>query len=182
MTPLANGPERFGRVTRALHWLMALGVISMLGFGTYLARMEVSLSNLWLFGLHKTVGIALLGLVLLRLVWHRASPPPGPISDGVAWHHEVAVWTHRCLYLLLVLIPLSGWIAASATGLDVMVFGRWTLPPIAPVSERWEAAFFAVHAALTKLVAALVLLHIAGAMRRRDGTLGRMVRGVGPRA
>ena len=80
---------------------------------------------------------------------------------------------------MMLAIPLSGWIASSATGLDVMILDRWVVPPIAPVSEAWEKSFFAVHRLLTKALMALILLHVAGALKRAwagDGTLRRMTR------
>ncbi len=84
------------------------------------------------------------------------------------------------IYALLIVIPLSGWAASSASGLDVMLFDRWVIPPIAPVSEAWENAGWAVHGIATKLLIGLLLLHVAGALKREmegDGTLTRMIRG-----
>jgi cytochrome b561 len=177
---LRNGPDSFGAVTRTLHWLMAAGVLVMLGFGTYVARMEVGLSNLWLFGLHKSVGLTLLALLLARLVWHRLSPPPPPLAGPPPWQMRLARATHGGFYALLLLVPLSGWVGSAATGLDVVLFGHWALPPVAPASEALEGAAFGVHRVLTKLLAALVLLHVAGAAKRAlsgDGTLRRMISG-----
>jgi len=177
MAGLKNSARSFGIATRTIHWTMALGVIGALVLGTYIARMKVDLSNIWLFGLHKSVGLTLLVLLVLRVLWHRLSPPPPPLEDGVRWHGALARWTHRGLYALLILVPLTGWIASAASGLDVVLYGRWTLPRIAPVSEAWQNAFFAAHGILTKVLMALVLLHVLGALRRRDGTVRRMVRG-----
>ena len=174
---IANRADRFGLLTRAIHWITAVLVLFMLGFGTYIARMEVNLSNYRLFGWHKTVGIAVLVLVVLRILWHRASPPPDPMATVPAWQTRLARGAHLALYLLLVVVPLTGWIASAATGIDVVIFDRWTLPRIAPVSEGWEKVFFAAHGILTKILAALILLHIAGAFHRSDGTLRRMIRG-----
>lgn len=171
-----NDAQGFGWVTRTIHWVMAIGIIGALGVGSYIVRMEVNLSNLWLFGAHKTVGMVLLALILVRLIWHRLSPPPEPLpAEG--WKTSAAHWAHRAFYVLLVLVPLTGWIGSSATGIDTVIFNRITVPAIAPASEAWETAAFAVHSALTKLLAALIILHIAGALSRRDGTLRRMVRG-----
>lgn len=172
----ANTTESFGWITRTIHWVMAIGVIGALIFGSYIARMDVNLSNLWMFGAHKTVGIVLLTLIVLRILWHRISPPPEPLPSTPA-KTRAARWAHRTFYVLLVLVPLSGWIGSSATGIDTVIFNRWTVPAIAPVSEAWETAGFAAHFWLTKLLGALVLLHIAGAIVRRDGTLRRMIRG-----
>lgn len=172
-----NTPDSFGMVSRLLHWVMAIGVLGMLGLGTALVRMQPSLANLWLFGLHKSLGMTLLVLVLLRLIWHRYSPPPAPLGTPTDLKVRAARTAHGLLYICLVAVPLSGWIASSATGIDVVLFGRWTLPQIAPVSEGWEAAGFAVHGLLTKALLGLVLLHVLGAVLRgvaRDGTLQRM--------
>lgn len=167
-------------MSRALHWLMAAGVLVMLALGSYLVRMEPGLANLWLYGLHKTIGTGLLALIILRLIWHRISPPPMPLGPTTAWETRLAKTAHSLLYALLLIIPLSGWSASSATGIDVLIFDRWTLPPLAPVSEAWEKAGFAVHGIATKALMAVLILHIAGALwraRAGDGTLRRMVRG-----
>lgn len=173
--------DGFGRVTRALHWIMAAGILCTFALGAYIARMQVGLGNLWLFGLHKTLGISLLCLALLRLAWHRRHPPPGPLPGPPRWQMALARGTHRGLYLLMLAVPLSGWAYASATGLDVLVFDRVTLPRIAPVSEEWEDGLHLLHRTLTWTLIALVALHVAGALKRgllaRDGTLRRMIAG-----
>lgn len=174
---IGNDPDRFGLLTRLIHWITALLVIGMLGFGTYIARMQVDMSNFHLFGWHKTIGIGLLALIVLRIVWHRLSPPPQPMATVPGWQRRLAKGAHMALYGLLLAVPLAGWIASAATGIDVVIFGTLTLPRIAPVSQAWETGFFAAHGALTKLLAAVVLLHIAGALHRSDGTLRRMVSG-----
>lgn len=74
-------------------------------------------------------------------------------------------------------MPLSGWVASSATGLDVIIFEQITLPAIAPLSEVWENAGFALHRATAYLLMAVLALHIMGALIRRDGTLARMIWG-----
>jgi cytochrome b561 len=171
---LANTAARFGLVSRLLHWVMAAGVLVMLALGTYIARMEVSLGNLWLFGLHKSIGATLLVLAALRIGWHFWTPPSAPLGPE-KWKSRLAVAVHRGVYVLLVMVPVLGWAASAATGLDVTIFGRWRLPAIAPVSETWEAALFFLHRTMARVLLALILLHVTGALMRRDGTLGRMV-------
>ena len=172
-----NSQISFGWVTRLIHWVMALGVLAMLPLGTYIEQMEVGYSNLWLIALHKSVGVALLALLVLRIVWHLVSPPPPPLPADAVWKDRAARLVHSGFYVLLVIVPLSGWIGSGATGLDVVVFESVTLPPLAPTSETWEEAAFGVHFVATKLLVLSVVLHIAGAVTRKDGTLGRMVRG-----
>lgn len=175
-----NGPATFGWVSRAIHWAMAVGVLGMLALGTYIDRMEVGLGNLWLYGLHKSVGMTLLVLVLVRIVWHRVSPPPAPIGGVAPWQMRLARGAHGGLYLLMLAVPLTGWVGSAATGLDVVWWG-WVVPRVAPVSEAWSEVAFALHGGLTKALVALVALHVAGALWRAlghgDGTLRRIVRG-----
>lgn len=172
---LSNTEDRFGLVTRALHWVMALGVIGMLGFGTYIANMTVNMSNFHLYAWHKSIGLTLLLLAFIRIVWHLRSRVPKSLP-APKWQEALARAVHFGLYLLLLAVPLTGWIASAATGIDVVFWGV-TLPSIAPVSEAWEEAFFVAHGVLTKLLLAAIVLHVAGAVKRRDGTLRRMVRG-----
>jgi len=175
-----NTPTRFGLVTRVLHWGMALAIIAMLVLGTRLEDMQPGLANLWLYSLHKSIGLILLALVPVRLIWHRISPPPAPQGTPGDWTIRLARTAHRVFYLLLLAIPLSGWVASSASGLDVMLFDRWVIPPIAPVSEAWENAGWAAHGLLTKLLMGVLALHVLGAVKRQidgDGTLTRMWRG-----
>ena len=176
-----NSEHSFGWVTRALHWVTAVLVLAALPLGVWISEMEISLTAIKYFGIHKTLGISVLCLIVLRAIWHRMNPPPAPLSHGVVWQDRLAVAVHRAFYVLLFAMPLSGWIASSATGIDTVIFNRWTLPRIAPVSEVWEAVGFAAHGLIGKVLILVVALHMGGALYRafvkRDGTLRRMVSG-----
>jgi cytochrome b561 len=176
---LRNGPDSFGLVTRAIHWGTMLLVIAQLALGMRIEDMAPGLSNLWLYGLHKTLGFAVLALVLARIGWHVASPPPHPLGpQGPAfWAARIVHWT---LYGLLIAIPLSGWAGSSATGIDVMIADRWTVPPLVTASEAGEAFWFTVHGILTKALLGLIVLHMLAALKHEmdgKGTLTRMLRG-----
>lgn len=173
----ANGPDRMGRVTRALHWTMAALILGQIGLGLTLPRLAPSLSNLWLYGLHKSLGMTLLVLALVRLAWHRISPPPAPLGDAAKARTRLARTVHGAIYAALVIVPLAGWVGASASGIDTVVWGVWTLPAIAPMTEAWQDRGLAVHAWATRALMALLALHLAGVLgrvRSGDGTLRRM--------
>ena len=177
---LRNDPTHFGLVSRLIHWTMAALIISLLILGTKLSHLQPGLANLWLYGLHKTLGLTAFALVLIRLIWHRISPPPAPIGLPNAWETRLAKFVHQLTYALLVLIPLAGCVYASATGIDIMFADRWVIPPIAPVSVAWENAGLLAHSILTKILMGVLTLHVAGALKRAisaDGTLARMVGG-----
>lgn len=176
---LKNGPGDFGLITRILHWGTMLLVISQLALGSRIADMAPGLANLWLYALHKTLGFAVLALVVLRIGWHLYSPPPHPLGpqNAAFWAARAAHWA---FYILLIAIPLSGWAGSSATGIDIMIADRWTVPPLVEASEASEALWFTVHGILTKTLFGLIVLHMLAALKREidgDGTLTRMIKG-----
>jgi cytochrome b561 len=176
---LRNGHDSFGVVTRVIHWGTVLLVIGQLALGNRIAEMQPGLSNLWLYGLHKTLGFAVLAMVVVRIAWHIASPPPHPIGarNAAFWAARAAHWA---FYVLLVAIPLTGWAGSSATGIDVMIADRWTVPPLVAASAEAETFWFRLHDILTKALFGLIVLHMLGALKREmdgDGTLTRMLRG-----
>ena len=177
---LVNTPRAYGIVTRSLHWITAALILAALPLGAYIADMEPALSTLWLYGAHKTLGASVLALALLRLGWHLVSPPP-PLPASAAPRADAAArLVHRSFYALLLLFPLAGWVGSSATGIDTVIFGRWTLPAIAPASPLIEEAAFAVHSGAAWTLAALVALHVAGALLRAlkgEPAFRRMIRG-----
>jgi len=178
-----NSGTGFGWVSRALHWTMALGILAMIGLGLTLISIKPSLSILWLYALHKSTGLTLLTLALMRIGWHRISAPPPPLDDGkgARWQVSLAVAVHRTLYALLLAVPLTGWIASAATGIDIIWWNTITLPRIAPVSETWETGFFLAHKVLTRALMVVLGLHLSGVIFRtfvkRDRTLRRMIGG-----
>lgn len=175
---LRNSADSFGAVSIALHWLIGLSILGMIVFGTQIANMKVGFSNLWLFALHKSLGLTLLALIVLRIAWHRISPPPPPIPSAHPVADRLARAVHRALYALMLAIPLAGWVASSASGIDTLWFGV-PVPAIAPPVGWLEDAGFAAHRWLAWALLALVALHVAGAVKRqvldRDGTLLRMI-------
>lgn len=176
---LRNGPAEFGLITRVLHWLMMLLIIGQLALGLRIADLEPGLANLWLYGLHKTIGFGILALVLVRIAWHLISPPPVPMGPRTAafWAARAAHWS---IYAIVIAIPLTGWAGSSATGIDVMIADRWIVPPLVEASEAGEAYWFRLHDILTKILIALITIHMLGAFKREmegDGTLTRMIRG-----
>lgn len=172
-----NGVATFGWPSRAIHWVSALLVLGALPFGLWLSGQEPSMALIRYYVWHKSVGLTILGLLILRVAWHLLSPPPHPLPSGAVWKDRLATAVHSLLYALLIAVPVSGWWASSATGIPTLLFGRYPIPAIAPASESLAELGFALHGALALTLAGLIALHIAGALTRRDGTLRRMIRG-----
>ena len=175
---LRNTPDSFGLVSRLIHWGMALLILSLIALGLRIAWMEPSLSNLWLYGLHKTMGLTALGLVLLRILWHVISPPPGPQATG--WMRLFIRAWHLTLYALMIATPIAGWAGSSASGLDTVFAETFVVPPIVAVNETSEFVWFILHEIFAKTLMGMVIVHMLAALKREmegDATLTRMLKG-----
>lgn len=150
-----------------------------LGLGLYAADLPVSLARLQWLSRHKSLGLMILALVLVRLAWrsmNRALAPPDSIPR---WQRGAAVTTHWLLYALLVLAPLAGWMHASAAGLSTNWFGLFQVPDLLPKQPELSEFLKAVHKGCVALLALLLLVHVGGALRHafvlRDGVMHRML-------
>lgn len=165
---------------RALHWLMALMLLTMLFVGAGMVA-SVSERHAWLLALHKPLGIAILALALLRLalrLWRR--PPPLPRELGAA-QRFAAHASHWLLYALMLAMPLIGWAMLSAGGYPIVLWGGLHLPPIVPHTPALYAALRNAHSLLAYVLFATVLMHVGAALFhlwvRRDGVFQAMARG-----
>lgn len=160
-----------------LHWAMAALVIGQFCWGWWMVGLPESPPGLQAdaFNLHKSFGLVILGLLVLRLAWRLAHAPPASTEpDG--WRRTAATWTHRLLYATLAWMTLSGYLGSSFTKYPIRFFGavlpRWT--------EPWpdgKALMSDLHLVGAWALGVLVALHIAAACWhgwRRDGTVARL--------
>lgn len=174
--PMSAG-ERYAPPAVLLHWLQAALVLWLLWLGWNMVELPKGAERSAAYGLHKSLGLVALGLVLLRLVVRRLSPPPAPLAGGR--EATLAVAAHRLLYLLLLALPVTGYLASAFTPYAMKFFGV-ELPRIVAPDEAMNAFFKRAHLVTGWALAALVALHVAAAVRhalRRDGTLARMLPG-----
>lgn len=172
-------PTHFSLPIRLLHWLMAAMILAMLFIGVGMVA-SVSQRHVWLVGIHKPLGMAVLLLALVRLVlrWRHGAPPlPATLPR---WQRQAAHASHGLLYLLMVLMPLVGWAMLSAAG-DPVTLGILRLPSILPADPLWFALLRSAHTVLAYLLFLIVLGHLGAALVhgliRRDGVLSTMLRG-----
>lgn len=171
-------PARYTRTAIALHWLLALALLGLLAMGTYMTSLPFSPARLKLYNWHKWAGILVLALSVARLAWrltHR--PPAGAPMPG--WQRQAARAAHAALYLLFFAVPLAGWTYSSAAGFPVVLFGLWPLPDLVAADRALAETLKAVHGALAWSLLAVIVLHVAGALKHqlidRDGLLLRML-------
>ena len=172
-------PESYGIIAQSLHWLVAALVFAQLGLGLYASGLPVSLARLQWLSHHKSLGLAILALALLRLTWRSMNPPPALPDSMPRWQRGAAATTHWLLYLLLLLASIAGWTHASAAGLSVNWFGLFQVPDLLPKQPELSGLLKEVHRGCVALLALLILGHVGGAVRHavvlRDGIMHRML-------
>lgn len=173
--------EKYTRTAIALHWLIALGLIGSFALGTYMSDLALSPRKLQLYSWHKWAGVSLFVLVLIRLGWRLGHPPPALPASMPAVLRAAAHTTHLLLYVLMIAIPLSGWLMSSAKGIQTVWFGLVPLPDLLTKDADLGKQLELVHFTLNYTMAALVLAHIGAALKHhfieRDDILLRMLPG-----
>jgi cytochrome b561 len=185
MTTPVLPAARYSLVAIALHWLLAAALVAVFVLGVYMHELPFSPQRLKFYSWHKWAGVIILALSLLRLIWRATHRPPAlpPAIEAAmpAWQRFAHHATHHLLYALVVLVPLLGWAYSSAAGFPVVLFGVLPLPDFVPVDKSLAEMLKPWHATTAFAMAALVLLHVAAALKHqwldRDGLLVRMLPG-----
>ena len=180
---MRSGGSRYSGPAIVLHWLIALLMCCGFGLGLYMVELRFSPQKLSLYSYHKWIGVSVFSLTLLRLAWRLTHAPP-PLPDSVArWQRAAAGAIHATLYLLMLGIPLSGWIYSSAAGVPTVPFGiaALQLPDLVARDRDLAASLKFLHLTLNYSLAAMLALHVAAALKHqfldRDGIMQRMLPG-----
>jgi len=176
---LKNSPQRYGAVSLLLHWGVALTVFGLFGVGLWM--MELSYYHPWrqiVPDLHKSIGLTLFVILLLRVLWRFISPPPPPTPNQSRLIQIASKLGHLFLYLLLFAVIICGYLISTAEGDGIVVFGLFTVPALLTISGKAElAGAFHLYLAITLIV--LAVLHALAALKHhfidRDATLVRML-------
>lgn len=176
---LKNTRAQWGSVSKLLHWLVVALVLAMAWLGLTMTELPRGPDRSADYALHKSLGITLLALVVLRLAWRLHAGAPAPVAGTPPWEARLASLIHWALYALLLAMPLSGWILNSAAGATLQWFGLLDLPAIAGEDPGLRSLAKDVHEWLFWGLAALVAVHVAAAFHRHlfvgDATLARML-------
>ena len=181
---MRDTPERFSPLTIALHWLVGLTIIALLSVGWYMAEYDAY----GLYPLHKSTGILVLSLVLVRVWWRLSNGWPAPASQYRAWEQALARVVHWVLIIGMVLMPLSGMLMSGAGGHGLDLYGLQLLAAnpdpsnpgqVIALNETAAELGHETHEVLGTVLMVAVLLHVAGALKHhlidKDGTLRRML-------
>jgi cytochrome b561 len=168
-----------GSLARTFHWVMALLIISLGLVGLWMTGLSNSPQKIKIYAIHKSVGLTVLALVLLRLSWRLFDRRPREVPMP-AWQAWAAHATHWLLYALMLALPLSGWLYNSASGYPLQWFWAFNLPSLSGGADPALKSFaHFVHEWGFWLLAALLIAHVGGALKHhlldRDDTLVRML-------
>jgi len=165
-------------VAKSLHWLMALLILGLLALGTYMSDLPLSPQKLELYAWHKWAGVTVFVLVWLRLAWRVAHRPPGLPASLSSRMRLAAHAGHAALYVLMVLIPLSGWLMSSAKGFQTVWFGVLPIPDLIGKDKLLGDILEETHEMLSSLLMLTLAGHVAAALWHhfvlKDDTLRRM--------
>lgn len=178
---------RYTSVAIALHWLIALSIIGLLIMGLTMTQKGLLPQQLQfqMFQWHKSLGLSVLALSLLRLVWRLLHKPPALPAHMPLWEKMAAKGTHFLFYVLMIVLPLSGWVLVSTSswGLPTIWFGlfEWPHLPLAEIANKDGINHTAsdAHEWLAYLLMGLLALHIGAALKHyfidRDDVVSHMV-------
>lgn len=177
-------PSKFSPTTIALHWIVGLTMIGLLAVGVYMAETETYFLYQW----HKSFGVAIFAVILLRVVWRLKNGWPTPVSQYKKWEHTLAKIVHWTLIIGTLLMPISGFLMSAVGGHGVDFFGielvaRNANPENArealPHNETIAGLAHEIHEYAGFAIIGALVLHIAGAIKHhavdKDATLRRML-------
>ncbi|EGG99021.1 Cytochrome B561 [gamma proteobacterium IMCC2047] len=179
ITAIRNTRARYGLAAIGLHWLMALIIIGMYPLGLYIDTLgyyDAAYRTVphW----HKSIGMILLGLLLVRLLWRMLSSQPKTLTTSVMQKRVIKL-VHASLYLLMLVALLSGYLISTADGRGIDVFNWFTVPALPSLIENQEDVAGLVHYWATTLLISMAGLHTLAALKHhfinKDQTLLRML-------
>lgn len=175
---MRNTENAYGLIAKILHWVMAVLILMMLVMGFTMRGLEDGPDKLWVFGLHKSIGILILMLVSVRILWKLINITPKPLPTHAPWEKALAHSVHFVLYGAMLAMPMTGWIMSSAGDFRNSFFGLFEMPDIAPKNEDLLEAMRDAHEIIAFAIIGFFGLHVAGALKHhfidRDETLKRM--------
>ena len=173
-----NTLKRWGTVAQTLHWLIVALIITQVVLALAASQLH-GMPKLAMLARHKSVGITILMLAVVRLLWRLVNPtPPLPLTLK-PYERYLANFTHAALYVLIFALPITGWIMSSARGFPVSWFNQFQLPDLVTKNRQLYEAMQETHEALAWVLGAVALLHLLGALKHhfvlKDTVLRRML-------
>lgn len=178
--PLRNTDTRWGGVAQAFHWLIAVLIVAQGAIGLTMVELALSPTKIKVYALHKSIGLTVLALALLRLAWRAGNRAPRDPAATPRWQRVAARVSHVALYVLILALPLSGWLFNSASNFPLAWFGLVHLPSqTGHVDAALKAFALTAHLTLFWTLVAVLVMHVGAALwhhyDQRDDVLLRML-------
>lgn len=174
-----NTTESYGWVMMLVHWFMAILIVGMIILGLYMVSLPIGRLKLKLYGWHKEWGLFILGLVTFRLIWRWLNQLPTLPVNMPRIEIFAARFVHYLFYILMFLVPLSGWLMSSAAGLPVSFFGLFTMPDLVIANEQSRVFFEDAHELLAYVLLGCIVLHMLAALKHhfinKDDVMRKML-------
>lgn len=170
--------DSWNSLSKWLHWLVAMLILAAVTLGFLADNVEMSPGKLELFVWHKSVGISVLALMLLRLLWKCCSTAPDDLKALSSFNQRASRAGHWLLYVLAIALPLSGWLLTSAANFPFKWFGLFEVPMIWPQDKLVQNRADIAHAALFWILLVLVVGHVGMVLKHQRAAvpvLSRMV-------
>lgn len=156
--------SRYDNIAILFHWLMALLIVVLFGLGWYMVDLpNGSKEKSFYFALHKSIGLTVALLVVLRIIWRLGHTPPALPGILERWQSKLAAVTHFLLYLFIVIQPLSGYLSSSFSGYKTRFWGV-PLPHWGWKEQHLNEIFTEIHVASSVVLISLVVLHLCGSL------------------
>ncbi len=179
MPQLKNTAKQYGLVSKVLHSLVAVVVLGLFGLGFWMV--ELDYYDSWYRtapDLHKSIGVLIAFVIIARLIWNFSHTKVEPLATHKPIEIKLAKLAHYLLYLLLLILVISGYLISTADGRGIEIFSLFELPALGSLFENQEDLAGAVHKWIAYGLVSLVVIHVLGALKHhvidKDSTLKRM--------
>jgi cytochrome b561 len=177
--PISSSPSRYSAMAQGFHWIIAGLIVTQFTLAWMADDLPLGMHKLALLARHKSFGMTVLMLAVLRLLWRLFNRPPELPAGMSKVEAFLAKSTHILFYILLFAMPLTGWLMSSAKNYSVSWFGRFTWPDLIGKNERAFELLKTTHQTLSWLLFSLAILHILAALKHhfwdKDDVLKRML-------
>ncbi|MGC1521736.1 MAG: cytochrome b [Steroidobacteraceae bacterium] len=177
--PSPNVPTRYSAVAQSFHWIIAALIVTQFVLAYAADDLPLGAHKLALLARHKSFGMTILMLAMLRLLWRFRNPPPALPAGMTPLEQFLARTTHIAFYVLLFAMPVTGWVMSSAKNYSVSWFGFFTWPNLIGKNEQTFELLRTTHHVLSYILFTIAVLHILAALKHhfwnKDGVLLRML-------
>jgi cytochrome b561 len=177
--PTQSSSARYGAVAQTFHWIIAALIVTQFVLADLESGLPIGVRKLALLARHKSVGMTVLMLAILRLLWRLKNPPPDLPVGMTPLERTLARATHYAFYVLLFAMPITGWMMSSAKNYSVSWFGLFTWPNLIGKNESAYNLLHSTHEILSGILFAIAMLHILAALKHhfwnKDNVLLRML-------